>query len=62
MGENLKIVLAEFSTLSLAAFVMGVIASHRQARPHLDLKTWPWFCPVSRLEVYKNSEITLLEY
>ncbi len=32
-GENLKIVLAEFSTLSLAAFVMGVNAPYRQARP-----------------------------
>jgi hypothetical protein len=46
-GKNLKVVAAEFSTLSQAVFVMSVIAWRRQARPHLELKTQPWFCPVS---------------
>jgi hypothetical protein len=31
MGENLKVVWAEFSTLSLA---VSVAARHRQAHPH----------------------------
>jgi hypothetical protein len=47
MGENLKFVWDEFSTLSLAVLVMSVIARHSQARPCLELKTRPRFCPVS---------------
>ncbi len=46
-GENLKVVWAEFSTLSLAVLVMSVTARYRQACPHLNLKTRPRFCPVS---------------
>jgi hypothetical protein len=46
-GENLKVVLAEFSNLSLAVFVMSVITKYRWTRPHLKLKTQPRFCPVS---------------
>jgi len=46
MGENLKVVWAEFSTLSLAAFVKSVIARHRQEWLHLELKTQPRLCPV----------------
>ncbi len=45
--ENLKVVWAEFSTLSLAVFVKSKIASHRQAHPCLELKTQPKFFPVS---------------
>jgi hypothetical protein len=40
-GENLNVVWAEFSTLRYAAFVMNVIAWHRQASPSLQLKTQP---------------------
>ncbi len=47
MGENLKIVWAEFSTLSQAVFVTSAIASHVRACPHLQLKTVPMFQPVS---------------
>ncbi len=39
MGDNLEVVWTEFSTLSLAVFVMSVIGRQRQARPHLELKT-----------------------
>jgi hypothetical protein len=46
-GDNLKVVAAEFSTYSLAVFVMSVIAWHTHARPQLELKTRPRFCPVS---------------
>jgi hypothetical protein len=45
-GDSLKVVCAEFSTLSLAVFVMSVIEWHLQARPHLELKTQPRFHPV----------------
>ncbi len=45
-GENLKVVLAKFSTLSLAVFIMSVIL-YRQTRPHLDLKTGSRFSHVS---------------
>jgi hypothetical protein len=37
-GEKLKVVWAEFSTLSQAVFVMSVNAWHIQARSHLELK------------------------
>jgi len=47
MGDIIKFVWAEFSTLSQAVFVMSVIARHRQARPHQVLKTQPRFYPVS---------------
>jgi hypothetical protein len=46
MGENLKVVWAEFFTLSLSGFVIGVIEWHRQACSHLDVKTRHKFCPV----------------
>jgi hypothetical protein len=42
-GCNLKFAWAEFSTLSLAVFVMSAIAWYRQVHPHLDLKTRPMF-------------------
>jgi hypothetical protein len=38
MGENLKVALAEFSTLSLAVLLLSVTAWQRQACPHLELK------------------------
>jgi len=44
-GDDLKVVCAEFSTLSQAVFVMSVIKLHRQARPRLELRTRPRFCP-----------------
>ncbi len=46
-GDNLKVALAELSTLSQAVLVKIVIAWHEQARPHLELKTQPRFCPVT---------------
>ncbi len=46
-GENLKVVWAEFSTLSLVVFIMNVISLSRHVRPHLELKTRPRFRPVS---------------
>jgi hypothetical protein len=46
-GDNLKVVWAEFSTLSWAVFVLNEIAWPGQVRPHLELKTLPNFCPVS---------------
>jgi hypothetical protein len=42
--DNLKVIWVEFSTLSVAVFVMSVIEWHRQAHPHLKLKMWPRFC------------------
>jgi hypothetical protein len=42
MGDNLKVVWAEFSTLSLVVFVMGKIAWHTQVE-HLELKLGPGF-------------------
>ncbi len=47
MGDNLKAVWAEFSTLSLAVFVISVNECHTQARPRLELKICSTFCPVS---------------
>ncbi len=47
MGDSQKVVWAEFSTLSLAVFVVNEIAWHTQARSSLELKTQPKFCPVS---------------
>ncbi len=46
MGENLKVVWAEFFTLSLSGFVISVIEWHRQACSDLLGKTRPRFCPV----------------
>jgi hypothetical protein len=39
MGNNLKVVWADFSTLSLAVFVLSVIEWNTKARLHLELKT-----------------------
>jgi hypothetical protein len=47
MGDNLIVVQAEFSTFSHAVFVKGVVVLHRQARPHLEMKTRPRFCPIN---------------
>ncbi len=47
MGDNLKVALAEFLTLSQAVFVMNVTTWHGQAHPYLELKTQPRFRPVS---------------
>jgi hypothetical protein len=41
MGDNLKVVWAEFSTLSKAVFVMSAITWHIQEHPHLELKIRP---------------------
>ncbi len=46
-GDNLKVVLAKFSTFNLGCFVMYANAQCIQARPGLELKTWPRLCPVS---------------
>ncbi len=35
-GENLKVVWAEFSTLSLSVFVLNVIVWHRQECPRVE--------------------------
>ncbi len=40
MGDNLKVISAEFSNLSWAVFDMSVAAQHRQASLHLELKTY----------------------
>ncbi len=40
-GENLKVVLVEFSALGWAVFVMSVIGRRKQECPHLELKTRP---------------------
>ncbi len=47
MGDNLKVALVEFLTLSQAVFVMNVTTWHGQAHPYLELKTQPRFRPVS---------------
>jgi hypothetical protein len=47
MGENLKVVWAEFSTLSWAVLQNVHNTSPIQTRPSLDLKTRPRFHPVS---------------
>ncbi len=44
-GDGLKLVWAEFSTLSQAVFVISVIAWHTLAHPHLELKAQPKFNP-----------------
>ncbi len=41
MGDNLKVVSAEFSTLSQPVFVMSVMAWHTQEPPCLEFKTRP---------------------
>ncbi len=46
MGDNLKVVWFEFTTLSQAVCVVSVITQHGQAGPHLELKTRPKFCAV----------------
>jgi hypothetical protein len=43
MGDNLKVVWEKFLTLSWVVLVMGVLAWHVQACPHLELKTRPGF-------------------
>ncbi len=45
-GDDPKVVLLKFSTIGWAVFVIRVIAWHRQAWTHLELKTRPAFCPV----------------
>jgi hypothetical protein len=47
MGENLKVVWAEFSSCKFGCFITYAIAQHTQARSSLELKTWPKFCPIS---------------
>jgi hypothetical protein len=47
IGDNLKHVLAKFSTLREAVFVFSATVWHRQEWPHLELKTQPRFCAVS---------------
>ncbi len=47
MGENLKLVWAEFSTLSLSVSMMCMVLIYLDARPHLALKTRPRFSTVS---------------
>jgi hypothetical protein len=46
-GENLKVVRTKFSTFKLDPFVMHAIGRDIQARPSLEFKTLPRFCPVS---------------
>jgi hypothetical protein len=46
-GENLKVVWAEFSTLSQAVLQNVYNSRPVQTRPSLDLKTRPTICPVS---------------
>ncbi len=65
-GETLKVVWSEFSTLSLAVFIMSVIAWHTHTCSHLQLKTRLRFCPVSSSLsmcnlLWKHAEQQLLE-
>jgi hypothetical protein len=46
-GENLKVVWAEFSTLSWAILLFIAHIMSIYARPCLELKTEPRFCPVN---------------
>jgi hypothetical protein len=46
-GENLKLVWAEFSTLSQAVLMMCLLLIYADACLHLKLKTQPRFSPVS---------------
>ncbi len=57
--EYIKVVWAEFSTLSLAVFVLTEIVWHRQARARLELKTRPRSHPIglSILPVHDVSSI-----
>jgi hypothetical protein len=45
--STLKVFCAMFFYFKLGLFVMHGIARHIQARPSLELKTWPRFHPVS---------------
>jgi hypothetical protein len=47
MGENLKVVWAEFLTLSWGSFALLKELHGANARPNLKLKTRPSFCPAS---------------
>jgi hypothetical protein len=47
MRENLRVILDEFSTLSLAVFLASVITWHRQAHLHKGGKLCLGLCPVS---------------
>ncbi len=46
-GENLKVILVEFSTLSWTVFQILVIECNRRAHAHLELKTRRPRFPVS---------------
>jgi hypothetical protein len=45
-GENLEVVWAKFSNFKLGCLVVYAIAQRMQARPSLELKARPRFCPV----------------
>ncbi len=47
MGENLKVVWAEFSTLSWVVLVYCVVSAWHGMQPLLELKTQPGVRPVS---------------
>ncbi len=49
MGENLKVDWEKFSTLSQVVLVKSANTFHRQACPHLELKTMPMLSPVGFL-------------
>ncbi len=59
-SESKQEITAEFSALSLSVFIVSTISCHRQAQPHLELKTRPKFCTVSlslsMSEVYPRVE------
>ncbi len=57
-GEKLKAVWTEFSTLSLAVFVMRAAAWYTQGQTHLELKTLLRFSPVS---LSLSMKLTLLK-
>jgi len=46
MGDNLKVVSTEFSTLKFGCIVVSEIAWHIQAHQHLELESQLVFCPV----------------
>ncbi len=47
MEESLRVDWASFFYFKLGLFVMHAIAQHMHARPSLELKIWPRFCPVN---------------
>ncbi len=46
--ENLKVVLAKFSTLNYVILIYCTVSAWHDMQPLLELKTWPRVCPISQ--------------